>query len=123
VHTRLPSAGNAWQADHIKPVHLGGGLCDITNFRTLCTVCHAKVTKQQAADRAGKTARHHNGAVGCKHRLGTREGPSGEMLKRDSPLEATGQRRKRRLLRLRAAKAISAPDSKHNVGVTSPSKD
>jgi hypothetical protein len=45
-------AGNAWQADHIKAVHLGGGLCDITNFRTLCTVCHAAVTKQQAKDRA-----------------------------------------------------------------------
>lgn len=45
-------AGNAWQADHIKAVHLGGGLCDITNFRTLCTVCHMRVTKEQATRRA-----------------------------------------------------------------------
>lgn len=45
-------AGNAWQADHIKAVHLGGGLCDITNFRTLCTCCHADVTAKQARDRA-----------------------------------------------------------------------
>eukprot|EP00892_Ulva_mutabilis_P001706 jgi/Ulvmu1/11536/UM078_0026.1 len=46
------SAGNAWQADHIKAVHLGGGLCDITNFRTLCTICHMRVTKEQATRRA-----------------------------------------------------------------------
>lgn len=45
-------AGNAWQADHIRAVHLGGGLCDITNFRTLCTICHARVTKEQATRRA-----------------------------------------------------------------------
>lgn len=32
--------GNAWQADHIVPVYKGGGLCDLDNFRTLCTVCH-----------------------------------------------------------------------------------
>ena len=32
--------GNAWQADHIVPVYQGGGLCDLDNFRTLCTVCH-----------------------------------------------------------------------------------
>lgn len=33
-------------------MHLGGGLCDITNFRTLCTICHARVTKEQATRRA-----------------------------------------------------------------------
>ena len=32
--------GNAWQADHVVPVFKGGGLCDIDNMRTLCTVCH-----------------------------------------------------------------------------------
>ena len=32
--------GNAWQADHITPVYKGGGLCDIDNLRTLCTLCH-----------------------------------------------------------------------------------
>lgn len=32
--------GNAWQADHIIPVYKGGGLCDIDNLRTLCTLCH-----------------------------------------------------------------------------------
>lgn len=33
-------------------MHLGGGLCDITNFRTLCTICHMRVTKEQATRRA-----------------------------------------------------------------------
>ena len=33
--------GNAWQADHVIPVFQGGGLCDVDNLRTLCTVCHA----------------------------------------------------------------------------------
>ena len=32
--------GNAWQADHIVPVFRGGGLCDLDNMRTLCTLCH-----------------------------------------------------------------------------------
>lgn len=33
-------------------MHLGGGLCDIANFRTLCTLCHSAVTRRQARERA-----------------------------------------------------------------------
>ena len=44
--------GHAWQADHIVPVYRGGGRCGLENLRTLCTPCHADVTKQQAKDRA-----------------------------------------------------------------------
>ena len=44
--------GNAWQADHVVPVYRGGGLCGLENLRTLCTPCHADVTRQQAKDRA-----------------------------------------------------------------------
>lgn len=29
-----------WEADHIKPVFLGGGGCDLTNYQTLCKSCH-----------------------------------------------------------------------------------
>jgi len=54
--TRDWTAGNAWQADHIVPVYEGGGLCDLTNFRTLCTVCHGDETAKQATARA--RARH-----------------------------------------------------------------
>jgi hypothetical protein len=50
------SAGNAWQADHIKAVHLGGGLCSIANLRTLCTACHLDVTARQARERAQAAA-------------------------------------------------------------------
>jgi hypothetical protein len=32
--------GNAWHADHILPVYLGGGLCQLENLRTLCVPCH-----------------------------------------------------------------------------------
>ena len=32
--------GNAWHADHIMPVHKGGGLCGLENLRTLCVLCH-----------------------------------------------------------------------------------
>jgi 5-methylcytosine-specific restriction endonuclease McrA len=31
-----------WQADHILPVHDGGGACDISNYQTLCLDCHVK---------------------------------------------------------------------------------
>lgn len=43
-----PVAGNLWHADHIVAVHAGGGECGIENMRTLCVVCHADVTAQQA---------------------------------------------------------------------------
>jgi len=34
----------SWQADHIKPVHLGGGGCSLENFQTLCLDCHKEKT-------------------------------------------------------------------------------
>ncbi|MCO5601803.1 hypothetical protein L7F22_055928 [Adiantum nelumboides] len=39
--------GNAWHADHIVAVHQGGGECTLHNMRTLCVICHAKVTIEQ----------------------------------------------------------------------------
>lgn len=47
-----PSSGMFWQADHIKAVYEGGGQCDIDNFRTLCVLCHKKVTADQTKQRA-----------------------------------------------------------------------
>lgn len=37
--------GGLWDADHIIPVKEGGGQCGLDNIRTLCIVCHKKVTK------------------------------------------------------------------------------
>ena len=31
---------DTWEADHILPVHQGGGACEIDNFQTLCQKCH-----------------------------------------------------------------------------------
>jgi 5-methylcytosine-specific restriction endonuclease McrA len=36
-----------WEADHIKPVFMGGGLCGIDNFQTLCKDCHKDKSKTQ----------------------------------------------------------------------------
>ena len=33
-----------WEADHVKPVSEGGGLCGIDGYRTLCTRCHDRHT-------------------------------------------------------------------------------
>lgn len=33
-----------WHADHIVPVHKGGGGCDIDNLQTLCIPCHKDKT-------------------------------------------------------------------------------
>jgi hypothetical protein len=33
-----------WEADHIVPVHKGGGGCDLSNFQTLCVSCHIEKT-------------------------------------------------------------------------------
>lgn len=41
-----------WEADHIIPVHLGGGGCGLENFQTLCEDCHKKKTARGAARRA-----------------------------------------------------------------------
>merc|ERR1712085_100264 len=38
--------GLFWQADHIVPVAEGGGECNLTNLRTLCTMCHMTETKR-----------------------------------------------------------------------------
>ena len=38
-----------WDADHIVPVAEGGGECDLSNYQTLCIMCHKKKTAAQAA--------------------------------------------------------------------------
>lgn len=41
-----------WEADHILPVHQGGGGCWIDNFRTVCVPCHKVKTAADARRRA-----------------------------------------------------------------------
>lgn len=36
---------DTWQADHIIPVHKGGGACGLDNYQTLCVECHKQKTK------------------------------------------------------------------------------
>jgi 5-methylcytosine-specific restriction protein A len=40
------SRRSLWDADHILPVIEGGGECDLDNIRTLCLVCHRRVTQE-----------------------------------------------------------------------------
>ena len=42
-----------WDADHIVPVALGGGECDLSNMRTLCLKCH-RARHSGAKKSAGK---------------------------------------------------------------------
>jgi 5-methylcytosine-specific restriction endonuclease McrA len=35
-----------WDADHVVPVAEGGGECDLDNMRTLCLLCHRRVTAE-----------------------------------------------------------------------------
>ena len=41
-----------WDADHIHPVHLGGGECGLEGYQTLCKDCHKAKTAREAAARA-----------------------------------------------------------------------
>jgi hypothetical protein len=41
-----------WQMDHILPVVEGGGECGLDNLRTLCYICHQRVTAELAKRRA-----------------------------------------------------------------------
>lgn len=38
-----------WEADHILPVHQGGGACGLDNFQTLCKNCHKEKTFKLAS--------------------------------------------------------------------------
>jgi 5-methylcytosine-specific restriction endonuclease McrA len=42
-----------WDADHILPVYLGGGGCELDNFQTLCKRCHG------FKNRLHQTESHH----------------------------------------------------------------
>lgn len=41
-----------WDSDHILAVWEGGGLCPLSNYQTLCLLCHKAKTKEDAARRA-----------------------------------------------------------------------
>lgn len=41
------------EVDHIVPVCEGGGLAGLSNYRTLCQVCHADVSRALQARRRG----------------------------------------------------------------------
>lgn len=41
--------GSLWDADHVLPVSQGGGECDLSNLRSLCLLCHRRVTAELRA--------------------------------------------------------------------------
>ena len=41
---RWPGDRPRWEADHIIPVSEGGGLCGLDGYRTLCWICHGRVS-------------------------------------------------------------------------------
>lgn len=53
ICTCCGSKSTEWEADHILPVYLGGGGCDLDNFQTLCKRCHS------FKSRLHQTVSHH----------------------------------------------------------------
>jgi len=47
---------SCWEAHHHRPVVEGGGECDLDNYRTLCFVCHKKLSSEQTRCRAQQRA-------------------------------------------------------------------
>lgn len=43
-----------WQADHIIPVHLGGGGCGLENYQILCLECHFDKSALETTNRCQK---------------------------------------------------------------------
>lgn len=43
-----------WDADHVLAVSEGGGECGLANIRTLCLLCHRKVTAALRASAASR---------------------------------------------------------------------
>lgn len=93
-------AGSLWQVDHVVPVSEGGGQCGLQNLRTLCSPCHAEVTRLQAGTRA--RARRGRSAEGVEDRaqhVAGRGAPKGQLVTIDSddePLLRTPLARGRR---------------------------
>ncbi len=42
---------SCWEAHHIHAVAEGGGECGMGNYRTLCFICHKKISAEQARAR------------------------------------------------------------------------
>lgn len=62
-----------WQPDHILPVVDGGGMCGLSNYRTLCSPCHLAVTTVgrralAKGKRLGTKAAKHDTAMQLKWR-------------------------------------------------------
>lgn len=45
-----------WDADHVVPVHAGGGCCGLNNIVTLCLPCHLKKHREGATNGRGRAA-------------------------------------------------------------------
>jgi hypothetical protein len=73
-----PMEAMAWHADHIKRVADGGGECGEDNIRTLCVVCHIRLTAEQnSGPRMGKRKRGEAEGEGGEGSVGLGE-PAGE---------------------------------------------
>jgi 5-methylcytosine-specific restriction endonuclease McrA len=49
AHCGVDCVWVTWEADHILPIHRGGGGCDLDNFQTLCPSCHKTKTKEDGS--------------------------------------------------------------------------
>lgn len=58
-----------WEADHSKPVADGGGLCELSDYRTLCVPCHKSVTAHSAKLRARRRREINRSMIGTQQRL------------------------------------------------------
>lgn len=65
-----------WQADHIKPVAEGGGLCGLEGIQTLCVKCHKRKSRGQASYAAPKAGARPPKGKGLPGIIGVR-GPKG----------------------------------------------
>jgi 5-methylcytosine-specific restriction endonuclease McrA len=45
AHCGIDASRDGWHADHITPVFMGGGGCDLDGYQTLCIPCHKVKTK------------------------------------------------------------------------------
>jgi hypothetical protein len=43
---------SCWEAHHIQSVVEGGGECGLENYRTVCFICHKRISAEQARARA-----------------------------------------------------------------------
>lgn len=108
-----------WEMDHILPVSCGGGLCDLSNYQTLCADHHdRKTAEQQDVTRASSRPNSGDNACSRDRPLALSESPPARLRDLAAYIRALPLQKKSLAHRLNRLLACSAWPLRQVVSVT-----